>query len=238
MNEDRSRTTNFFRMRFFLVAGVMAMASSLSAQKSEVGFGLGTLNYTGDLARSYNILNSRPAATVFYRSNLSKVVSLRAALTGGNLAASDRRPIDAFAEQRDASFSLFLMEASTVMEYHFMNWRDDKHIVRFTPYLFAGLGIFGISGTQNKPSEYSNVQGAIPFGVGMKYILNPKWYVSLEFGARKTFFDFLDNVSTGSNQLVKNYQYGNPYDNDAYYFLGISITRTFYEIPCPTNPYK
>jgi hypothetical protein len=225
-------------MRILWVVGFIVMASSASAQQSEVGFGLGTFNYTGDLSRSYNILNSRPAATIFYRSNVSKVVSLRAALTGGNIAANDSRPIDAFAERRDASFSLILMEASTVMEYHFMNWRDDKRMMRFTPYLFGGLAIFGISGTQNKPSEYSNVQGAIPFGVGMKYILNPKWYLALEFGARKTFFDYLDNVSAGSNQLVKNYQYGNPYDNDAYYFIGVSITRTFYQIPCPTNPYK
>jgi hypothetical protein len=225
-------------MRTFLVIGFMCIVACGWAQKSEVGVGIGTLNYTGDLARSYNILNSRPAGTLFYRSNVSKVVSLRAALTGGNIAASDRRPIDAFAERRNASFSLFLMEASTVMEYHFMNWRDDKRIMRFTPYLFGGLAIFGMSGSQNKASAYSNVQGAIPFGLGMKYILNPKWYLALEFGARKTFFDYLDNVSTGSNQLVKNYQYGNPYDNDAYYFVGVSITRTFYQIPCPTNPYK
>lgn len=225
-------------MRILCVVGLALMVSCVHAQKSEVGFGIGTFNYTGDLVRTYDILNSRPAATVFYRSNLSQVVSLRAALTGGGIGASDKRPIDAFAENRDASFSLFLMEASTVMEYHFMNWRDDKHIMRFTPYLFGGLAIFGISGTENKTSDYSNVQGAIPFGLGMKYILNPKWYIALEFGARKTFFDHLDNVSTGSNRLVKNYQYGNPYDNDVYYFLGISLTRTFYEIPCPTNPYK
>jgi hypothetical protein len=30
------------------------------AQKSEVGFGIGTFNYTGDLARSYNIRLLRP----------------------------------------------------------------------------------------------------------------------------------------------------------------------------------
>src|SRR5687768_9843088 len=146
-------------MRILFVVGFLVISSSGKAQQSEVGFGLGTFNYTGDLSRSYNILNSRPAATLFYRSNVSKVVSLRAALTGGNIAASDSRPIDAFSERRDASFSLFLMEASTVMEYHFMNWRDDKRMMRFTPYLFGGLAIFGISGTQNKPSEYSNVQG-------------------------------------------------------------------------------
>lgn len=226
-------------MRIFCVVGLVLISISVSAQKSEIGFGLGTFNYTGDLARTYNVLNSKPGVTVFYRSNLSQIVSVRAGLTAGGIGASDRRqPIDAFAEQRDASFDIFLMEASAVAEYHFLNWRDEKHMRRFTPYLFGGLALFGISGTQNKPSEYSNVQGAIPFGLGIKYVINPKWYLAAEFGARKTFFDYLDNVSVGANQLVKNYQYGNPYDNDAYYFFGLILTRTFYDIPCPTNPYK
>jgi hypothetical protein len=226
----------FFLKAFFLIAA-MLVSGGLLAQRSEIGFGIGTFNYTGDLARTYNFLNSKPAGTVFYRSNVSKVVSFRAALTAGKVGASDKRPIDVFAQQRNASFNVFLMEASMVMEYHFLNWRDTKHILRYSPYLFGGLGLFGLSGNGNKTAEYSNVQGAIPFGVGIKYIVNPKWYVALEFGARKTFFDYLDNISVG-NQSRKNYQYGNPFDNDAYYFLGISVTRTFYDIPCPTNPYK
>ena len=123
------------------------------------------------------------------------------------------------------------------MEYHFLNWRETKRFVRFTPYLFAGLGLFGISGDVQKTEEYSNVQASIPFGAGVKYIYNPKWYISLEFGIRKTFFDYLDNISAGDPR-DKNYQYGNPNDNDNYYFLGITLTRTFYNIPCPTNPYK
>jgi hypothetical protein len=213
------------------------LSFNLLAQRSEVGFGLGTFNYTGDLARNYNVLNSRPAATVFYRSNLSNVVSFRAAITGGKLAASDSRPYDPFAVERRASFNIFLIEASTVFEYHFLNWRETKRFVRFSPYLFGGLALFGMSGNGSKPEEYSNVQGAIPFGTGLKYVINPKWYVALEFGVRKTFFDYLDNVSIG-RETNKNYQYGNPFDNDAYYFLGLSVTRTFYDIPCPTNPYK
>lgn len=210
-----------------------------NAQRSELGFGLGTFNYTGDLAKNYNFLNSKFAATAFYRSNLSSIVSFRAALTGGGLGASDeKRPSDAFAEERSASFDIFLMEASTVMEYHFLNWRGTKRMLRFTPYMFAGLGLFGMSGTpSNKSHEYSNIQGAIPFGLGFKYVVNPKWYVSLEFGARKTFFDYLDDISAGDNRY-KDFQYGNPNDTDAYYFLGLSLTRTFYNIPCPTNPYK
>lgn len=219
---------------FFIV---VLSSNSVSAQRSEIGFGLGTFNYTGDLAKNYDFLNSKPAGTIFYRSNLSKVVSFRTAITAGKIGASDKRPVDAFAAQRGASFNLFLLELSTVLEYHFLNWRDNKHMIRFTPYLFGGLALFGMTGNNSKPEEYSNVQGAIPFGLGFKYIYNPKWYFSLEFGPRKTFFDYLDNVSVG-RQNNKNYQYGNPFNNDAYYFLGITLTHTFYEIPCPTNPYK
>jgi Domain of unknown function (DUF6089) len=206
------------------------------AQRSEIGFGIGTFNYTGDLVRTYDFKYSKPAGTVFYRSNLSKVISFRAAITAGKIGASEK-PIDPFAVNRNASFDLFMVEASTVMEYHFLNWRETKRFVRFTPYLFVGLGLFGLSGDVEKTQEYSNVQGSVPFGAGVKYIYNPKWYISLEFGIRKTFFDYLDNISKGDPR-DKNYQYGNPNDNDNYYFLGITLTRTFYSIPCPTNPYK
>ncbi|MDH4089443.1 MAG: DUF6089 family protein [Cyclobacteriaceae bacterium] len=206
------------------------------AQRSEVGFGIGTFNYTGDLVRTYNFKYSKPAATFFYRSNLSKVVSLRTAITAGKIGASEK-PFDAFSTLRNASFDLFLIEASLAMEYHFLNWRETKRFVRFTPYLFGGIGLFGISGDVQKNAEYSNVQVSIPFGLGFKYVYNPKWYFALEFGARKTFFDYLDNISAG-DPVNKNYQYGNPNDNDSYYFIGLSVTRTFYTIPCPTNPYK
>ncbi|HEX7015282.1 MAG TPA: DUF6089 family protein [Cyclobacteriaceae bacterium] len=225
------------RIILFLTLGLSVCLADVSwAQRSEVGFGLGTFNYTGDLVRTYDFSFSRPAATVFYRSNLSKVVSFRAGFTAGFLGASDRKPIDAFAKERDASFDLFLFEVSTVMEYHFLNWRDEKFLYRFSPYMFAGLGLFGISGNDDKPAEYSNVQAAVPMGVGVKYILNPKWYLALEFGLRKTFFDYLDNVSD-EDTGIKNYQYANPFDKDNYFFLGITLTRTFYDIPCPSSPY-
>lgn len=225
------------RASWYIILPLTVFTFVVQAQSSEVGIGLGTFTYTGDLVRSYNFKYSKPAATAFYRANLSTVVSFRAAITAGMIGASEK-PIDAFGAERDASFDLFLFEASTVMEYHFLNWRDSKRFVRFTPYMFAGIGLFGISGNENKTAEYSNIQPAIPFGLGIKYVYNPKWYFSLEFGARKTFFDYLDDVSEGDPNRKKTYQYGNPNDNDHYFFLGISITRTFYDIPCPKNPYK
>jgi hypothetical protein len=228
------------------VTGIMFFSASFFAtcvigqisQRTEIGGGLGIFNYTGDLVSTFDLATSRPAATLFYRSNISRVISFRTSITGGQLAASDRNnPTDPFAVKRAASFDLFLLELSGGFEYHFLDWRDDKRKLRFTPYLFAGVGLFGISGTPNKNAEYSNIQLSIPFGGGMKYVLNPRYYVSFEFGVRKTFFDYLDNIS-GGNPSFKTFQYGNPNDNDNYFFTGITLTYTFYDIPCATNPYR
>ncbi len=230
------------RLLIFLLAGTLnLLAFRVQAQvyqNSEIGFGLGVFNYTGDLVRTYDLRTSKPAATVFYRSNISRVISFRTSLTAGQLAASDKQhPLDSFAVKRNASFNIFLMELSGVFEYHFLDWRNDSRRLRFTPYLFAGVGLFGISGNPKKSAQYSSVQMSIPMGVGMKYVLNPKYYISFEIGMRKTFFDYLDNVSGGS-PYNKNYQYGNPNDYDNYFFTGISLTYTFYDIPCPTSPYR
>ncbi len=232
----------YCRFLFSVVALVVVSYEASSQQilghKAEIGFGLGTFNYTGDLVRTYDFTTSKLAGTVFYRSNISNVISLRTSITAGKIGASDsRNPIDAFATKRAATFNLFLFEAAGTFEYHFLDWRDSKRRLRFTPYLFAGVGLFGFSGVQQKTAEYSNIQMAIPFGGGMKYVLNPKYYIAFEFGIRKTFFDYLDNVSDG-NPSVKNYQYGNAFDNDNYFFTGITLTYTFYDIPCPGSPYR
>jgi Domain of unknown function (DUF6089) len=230
------------RFLFSFIALVMlttdAKTQQILGHRSEIGFGVGTFNYTGDLVRTYDFTTSKPAATVFYRSNISNVISLRTAITAGKIGASDtRNPIDAFATARAASFNLFLFEAAGTFEYHFLDWRDSKRRLRFTPYLFAGAGLFGFSGVGQKSAEYSNIQLTIPFGGGMKYVLNPKYYIAFEFGIRKTFFDYLDNISEG-NPSVKNFQYGNSFDYDNYFFTGITLTYTFYDIPCPGSPYR
>jgi hypothetical protein len=213
-------------------------AQQILGQRSEIGAGIGIFNYTGDLVRTFQISSSKPAATVFYRSNISNVISLRTSITGGKIGATDtKNPIDAFAAQRAASFDLFLLEAGATFEYHFLDWRDSKKRLRFTPFVFAGANLFGISGMEQKNAEYSNIQFSIPFGGGMKYVLNPKYYIAFEFGIRKTFFDYLDNISEG-NPSVKNYQYGNSFDYDNYFFTAITLTYTFYEIPCPGSPYR
>jgi len=233
---------NVYKLALLSAAMFLSLATSAQqratlTQKSEVGGGIGTFNYAGDLIRLYDPSQSSLALTGFYRYNISSVVSFRAGLTGGKLRGSDKKhPIDAFATARNYSFDISIVEASTVFEYHFLDWRDSKRKLRFTPYLMSGLVMFGMSGHPTKNAEYSNVQMAIPIGGGVKYVLNPKWYLAVEVAWRRTFFDYLDNISM--NDLTqKNYQYGNLFDNDQYFFMGVTLTRTFYDIPCPKNPY-
>jgi hypothetical protein len=225
-------------MRITLVTciALLSILNTVFAQNSEIGFGLGTLTYTGDLAPHYSFSNSQPAVTAFYRSNLSKVVSFRTGVVGGGLKGTDKGSDQQYNTRRNASFDIFVFEASSVIEYHFLNWRDERRLLRFTPYLYGGLGLFGMSGRALKTAEYSDVQLAIPFGAGVKYVINPLWYLSLEFGMRKTFTDYIDDVSAGSPN-TKDFKSGFTYDNDRYFFLGLTLTRTFYEIPCPKNPY-
>ena len=202
------------------------------AQLAEVGFSLGGFNYTGDLIRSYRPLTTRPAGSIFFRQNLSEPLSVRFGLTGGGVYGTDDEPIDPFAAQRMADFNIFLVEASSLLEYHFFDYKSEKSLINWSPYLVGGLGIFTFFGEAEKNGSYSKVQPSIPIGLGFKYLVSPRIILGVEYVARKTFFDYLDNISEGDVR-VKNYQYGNWYTNDWYYHLGFSINYTFYEIPCP-----
>jgi len=96
----------------------------------------------------------------------------------------------------------------------------------FTPYAFAGIAVLhhnpkayydggapGMGtgwyelqplGTEGQyaengegyPDPYSRVQIAIPFGIGVKYRIDRRWDIGFEITWRKTFTDYLDDVSS------------------------------------------
>jgi len=67
---------------------------------------------------------------------------------------------------------------------------SDGDWVKLQPLGTEGQGL--VEGRE----KYSRVQLAIPFGVGFKYNLNRKISIGLEYGARLTFTDYIDDVST------------------------------------------
>ena len=218
------------------IIGICVSTLSFS-QKREIGGGIGVLTYTGDLSRNVFANKIKPGATVLYRFNMEDYLSLRVAFVGGGLAETDAKPIDAFSIARASSFNIFVYELSTGLEYYFLDFRSKNSNLNWSPYFYGGLGIFGMLGHQNKTETYSNVQLAIPLAIGFRHNISPKWAYAIEIGVRATFFDNIDNVS-GGDFFNKDYQYGNPNDNDEYYFASIGISYTFYKVECPTLPLK
>jgi hypothetical protein len=211
---------------------VIFFSSRALAQYTEFGGGLGMLSYTGDLNPKLRLKGWRPGLNAFYRMNVNNVVSVRLGLTAGKIRGDDQQAVDILGTNRDYSFDITLIEGSSVFEYYFLDYKHPHTNVYFSPYFFAGFGIFRTFGYDEARADFSKLQPVIPFGVGIKQLVGKRYAVGLEFGLRKTFFDYLDSTSDGDITL-KNYQYGNPESKDWYYFAGFSITYILYEIPCP-----
>ncbi len=207
---------------------------SSTAQFIEFGGGVGSINYSGDLARGYNFRTSSLAGTVFYRMNFSEFFTVKLALTVGKIKGSEI-PIDAFARERGHSFNSSIIEVSSVFEYHFFDFKTAESPVNYSPYLFGGIGFIYFKDAP-KNEDIKKIQPVIPIGVGFKYRIQKKYTLGLELGVRKTFFDHLDGISDG-NQAIKDYQYGNPKDDDWYFFTGLTFSITLFKVPCPF-PYR
>ena len=203
--------------------------TTAKAQFMEFGGGLGAMNYSGDLVRGYSLSTSSVAGTAFYRMNFSEIFTIRLGLTLGTIKGSET-PIDAFAVQRNQAFSAGVREFSAVFEYHFLDFKTSDSPVNYSPYIMGGVG--AISYDAPTDEDVGKYQFVLPMGVGFKYLINKKYTIGIEAGARKTFFDYLDGISDG-DQTLKDYQYGNPKDDDWYFFSGITFSVTLFNIPCP-----
>ena len=220
-----------------VVMVISLTAISALAQGLEIGGGFGITNTSGDLTRGFEFAEVGFGGQAFVRYNLSNVVSVRANGMGGWIRGSDlTNPIDPFAALRKREFSRIVLEASAMVEYNFLDYKERNSLINWSPFFFGG---FGLSAFTSKPggSSYSRIQPVIPFGIGLKYRLTKQWNLEFEFGARKTFFDFVDNVSDVDIPDKLAPRYGNELDNDWYYFTGFSVSYTFFTIPCPFNSY-
>ncbi|WMJ72569.1 DUF6089 family protein [Cytophagaceae bacterium ABcell3] len=219
--------------KFILPIFFALIAFSANGQKNEIGISLGALNYTGEYAPRFDVLNYRPGGMVFYRRNFSPVFTLRGSIMTGRIKGSDEGAQDPVPAARDGEFHNNITEAAIMAEYNFLDFRRYKDRRRFAPYLTAGLAIFNYQraypGTAIRGGA---VNPSIPIGIGIKYKLTKTVNLNAEFVARKTFTDYLDNISdTYADGYSK--QLANPHLNDWYYYTGFSISYTFYGIACP-----
>ncbi len=222
------RRSHYISHVYLTAIFICLLITSVNAQLTDLGFGLGVFNFTGDMTRYYNLKNSRPALSVFMRSNLSDAMGLRYGFTAGQVSGTDNDPDDPFEME---PFTNYIIEGSANLEYYFLDFKSKHSRIHWTPYLYFGAGMFFVFGSEKK-GDYSRFQPMLPLGFGIKYSTSPKIDIGVEASARVTFFDYLDNNS-GGLLTDEDYNYGSHYTNDVYYFIGFTLNYTFYFIPCP-----
>jgi len=229
-----SKGTKFCRY-ILLLALLIHFSSSVHAQSKEVGAGITSFNYTGDLSRNYNILNQTAGGNIFYSRSFDKGWSTKLMLAAGRIKGADtRNALDTLAALRDASFNDFITEISYQVQYEFLDFRKNRSLINFTPYIGFGAGFFLIN-RADKNDAYSDIQLMLPISLGIKYSVSPLWTIHFEFATRATFYDYLDDISEEeiTDKRNSSFQFGNWNDNDWYYFAGLSLSYTFWQVDCP-----
>ena len=219
------------------------------AQKYDIGGGIGVAAYSGDIIRKIDPGQIGLQGTLFGKRNFDNVWSLRVAASAAFLNAADSiKPIDRLAEVRDGRFRAGVLEASAVMEFNFLDYLRTNSEFRFSPYAFFGIGYayaFAKGNTYafNVSSRYNVGTVVIPFGGGIKYQLSDRWTLAAELGFRPTLTDYLDKIDS-TEPVIPRYpdpnnpdspygiNFGNAYDKDWYYFLGVTISYTITTTKC------
>ena len=206
--------------RIFFLICLIVLVSSVKAQRSEYGVFVGTSFYMGDINTSKVFYRSDPAFGIIYRYNFNPHWAFKMDAIYGTVEGYDSD----FGNTRNLSFKSHIMEFSAQIELNFLQYFTGSKTHRFTPYIFTGLAIFSFNpqaqytdpktgqtnwydlhplstegeGLISSPDKqtYSLTQIAIPFGIGFKFSLNKKICLGLEWGMRKTFTDYIDDIST------------------------------------------
>ncbi len=209
------------RLGSLLIVIAMTCFSPINsiAQYHELGFSIGGTQYSGDMDSpdfGTNFMQTRPGFGIFYKYNIQSKYAITASYLRGTLQQSDSNSSAQWQLERNLSFSTALNEFSLVGEYNLFKFdaRNPEHVI--TPYVFAGVAYFRFNpkteylgqtvelqplGTEGQglpgyDSKYSLSQFSIPFGGGIKLKLSEKIILTGEIGARKTFTDYIDDLST------------------------------------------
>jgi opacity protein-like surface antigen len=192
-------------------------ANVLLSQQLHLNFFGGIANYKGDLqynpkgGKQISFKQPRFAAGLGLEYELSNKLTLRFAITSGKIHADDKRQPGQ--EQRNLNFTSPIFDVMLGVQYYILD--PSSHI--FSPYVFAGGGYFhfnpyttDVSGkkvflkplstegqgfvTDREP--YNLSQFSFPFGGGLKFSVSDNLRIGVEVSLRKTFTDYLDDVST------------------------------------------
>ena len=179
-----------------------------------------------DFLRDFEVSQTRPLAQIGMRYKLYRDLAVKGILTVGYLHGDDATTTEPFRQHRNLRFRAPIIEFATQIEYsiftekigHRYSLRRIRGLRGFKAnlYVFTGIAAFWFNpqgkyngkwynlqplGTEGQgliPTrpKYHRLQPSIPYGIGVKYGLDRRWSIGLEFGVRKTFTDYIDDVST------------------------------------------
>lgn len=189
------------------VATVLFLQTTiLSAQRIEVGISVGAANYAGDLARTMVMSETHPSLGFFGRYALSSSFAFKGEITYTDLSGSDQNY--GFNAARNLSFRTGITEYSGVIEFNFNRYGLRVLDKKLTSYVFVGVAMFefkpetffqnawyDLRPLKTEGKEYGTTSYAIPFGMGFKCRAGRKFAFEANVGFRKTFTDYLDDVS-------------------------------------------
>ncbi|MEM7037921.1 MAG: DUF6089 family protein [Bacteroidota bacterium] len=214
------RQLRFLTLIFTLCWLFNDVNAQLQKQYMYLGAGIGSTNYQGDLDDNWTVKFTKPGFTAYLGYKFSSRLGLQVAYQQGWMGASDAKAADDVPRiRRNLSFRSPINEVSLTFNYEFIaNSRTFKYRARFSPYVFAGIAAFRFNpkaeingelvalqplGTEGQyldgcadcPDPYKLMQISIPFGAGVRAKLTKKLDLRVEMGIRKTFTDYLDDVS-------------------------------------------
>ena len=175
------------------------------------GFG----NYYGDLQnKPITLSQSSLAVGAGLRYDLTEHIAIRSGFMYGRIGADDATN-KASLRFRNLNFQSKVFEWNVLGEYTLF----DMNKKQLSPYVFGGLALFHFNpytfdtlgnkhflqplstegqGLAAYPDRkpYKRTQFSIPMGLGIKYRVTDRVILGYEFGLRKTFTDYLDDIST------------------------------------------
>ena len=271
LNPDPMRYLKTIALLLLLYIQVPAISQEEFPKQPSIGIFTGLINYQGDLnPNSFTLGRSKFAIGATIRKPINRWFTLRAGINYAHLEAADRYNRN-YLQYRNLSFYTTIKEAHAGVELNVL----DINKTRFTPYLFGGVAVFHFNpwtydndgakvylkplstegqGLPEFPTQkpYNLTQFSLPFGIGAKYAVNDNITVGFEFSQRKTFTDYLDDVSSfyvdhqtllsakgqkavdlAYRAIPSPYSYasypphgeqrGTPTEMDWYYFAGLNI---------------
>ncbi len=247
----------------FVLALCLA-GGSLQAQRTlEIGgFGGGSY-YIGDLNPGLPFNMTKPAYGALARLNLNPRIAVKLSWNRGKVTGDDTKT--KAVTNRNLNFLTIINDISFTGEFNFWEYYTGSKRNYFTPYIFGGGSLFFFNpkslsgadlrslGTEGQNigfdgrKPYNKWSLAFSFGFGFKYSLTEKLGLGFEWGMRKAFTDYIDDVSTtyyldgatidpgNTAQILSDpttshkpyVQRGNDKNFDWYNFTGISITYKF-----------